>query len=75
VKRTITIFLILASFVNAGLAQTKPPAAAATQKGIEVPFVNKVLPNGFEIIVLPDSSIPLVTVEIAVRNGSFTETP
>ncbi len=75
VKRTITIFLILASFVNAALAQVKPPATAVTQKGIEVPFVNKVLPNGFEIIVLPDSSIPLVTVEIAVRNGSFTETP
>ncbi len=74
-KRTITILLILVSFANAGLAQIKPPAAANTQKGIEIPFVNKVLPNGFEIIVLPDSSIPLVTVEIAVRNGSFTETP
>ncbi|MEQ1921220.1 MAG: pitrilysin family protein [Pyrinomonadaceae bacterium] len=72
-KRTITIFLILASFANAALAQVTPPAA--TQKGIEIPFVNKVLPNGFEIIVLPDNSVPLVTVEIAVRNGSFTETP
>ncbi len=75
VKRTITILLILASFANAGLAQVKPPVTAATQKGVEIPFVNKVLPNGFEIIVLPDTSVPLVTVEIAVRNGSFTETP
>jgi zinc protease len=28
-----------------------------------------------QIIVLPDSSVPLVTVEFAVRNGSFTEPP
>lgn len=50
-------------------------APATQQQGIEIPFVNKVLANGFEVIVLPDNSIPLVTVEIAVRNGSFTETP
>ena len=39
------------------------------------PLVNKVLPNGLEVIVLEDHSVPLVTVELAVRNGSFTETP
>jgi zinc protease len=33
------------------------------------------LPNGLEVIVLEDHSIPLVTVELAVRNGSFTEPP
>jgi zinc protease len=52
--------------VKAKLAETK-------QDDIKVPFVNKKLANGLEVIVLPDSSIPLVTVEIAVRNGSFTE--
>ncbi|MDH3492918.1 MAG: insulinase family protein [Acidobacteriota bacterium] len=36
-------------------------------------FVHKTLPNGLEVIVLPDKSVPLVTVELAVRNGSFTE--
>jgi zinc protease len=40
-----------------------------------IPFVNKVLPNGLEVIVLPDASVPIVTVELAVRNGSFTEPP
>ena len=45
------------------------------QDGTEVPFVNKVLPNGLEIIVLSDPSVPIVTVELAVRNGSFTEPP
>jgi zinc protease len=38
-------------------------------------FVNKQLPNGLEVIVLEDHSIPLVTCELAVRNGSFTEPP
>jgi zinc protease len=33
------------------------------------------LANGLEVIVLPDQSVPIVTVELAVRNGSFTETP
>src|SRR5450432_4907968 len=31
------------------------------------------LPNGLQVLVLEDNSVPLVTVEIAVRNGSFTE--
>jgi zinc protease len=33
------------------------------------------LPNGLQLLVLEDNSVPLVTVEIAVRNGSFTESP
>jgi zinc protease len=56
-------------------AQTPTTNAASVQKGIEIPFVNKILPNGLEVIVLPDASVPLVTVEMAVRNGSFTEPP
>jgi len=34
----------------------------------------KKLPNGLEILVVKDSTVPLVTIEIACRNGSFTET-
>ena len=57
-------------------AAPKPTAPAKpVQQGIEVPFVNKVLPNGLEVIVLSDSSVPIVSVELAVRNGSFTEPP
>jgi zinc protease len=33
------------------------------------------LPNGLEVLVVEDNSVPLVTVEIAVRNGSYTESP
>src|SRR4029453_6003149 len=40
-----------------------------------VPCLNKQLPNGLDVVILEDHSVPLVTVELAVRNGSFTEPP
>ena len=33
------------------------------------------LKNGLEVIVIENRSVPLVTVEIAVKNGAYTETP
>ena len=66
-KNLVSILLITFLFTTISLAQAK--------KGISIPFVNKTLPNGLEVIVLPDSSVPLVTVELAARNGSFTEPP
>jgi zinc protease len=81
-KLLLIPFLALAFTVTPNYAQLKTPAAkpAATaaaqkQEGIEVPFVHKVLPNGLEVIVLRDPSVPIVTVEMAARNGSFTEPP
>ena len=82
-KFYIKSLLILLLVSQLSFAQTKKPVQAAIKtavadeikKDIEVPFVNKVLSNGLEIIVLPDSSVPLVNVELAVRNGSFTEPP
>jgi zinc protease len=60
-------------------AQIRPaPQKAATPQtplAPELKLVNKVLANGLEIIVLEDHSVPLVTVELAVRNGSYTEPP
>jgi zinc protease len=78
--------LILSLASHSVFAQPKAPAqkhaaAAAAVKPLEkkqdyaVPFVNKTLPNGLEVIVLQDSSVPIVTVELDVRNGSFTEPP
>ncbi|MGI8642225.1 MAG: M16 family metallopeptidase [Pyrinomonadaceae bacterium] len=84
-KILINSLLILSILTNVSFAQTakssqvKPQnataAKTATPQSIEVPFVNKVLPNGLEVIVLPDRSVPIVTVELDVRNGSFTEPP
>ncbi len=38
-------------------------------------IVNKQLSNGLEVIVIPNSNVPLVTIEISVKNGAFTEPP
>lgn len=87
VKKSIfSLLLILSVSASISFAQRKKPAQVVPKptpaakpkpqtEAITIPFVNRVLPNGLEIIVLPDNSNPLVTVEIAVRNGSFTEPP
>ena len=31
--------------------------------------------NGLELLVIEDPSVPLVTIEIAVHNGAYTESP
>jgi zinc protease len=85
-KYYLSLFLILSLLPAISPAQksaAKPavaptPAAAAAlapKPAYEIPIVTKTLSNGMEIIVLPDHSVPLVTVELAVRNGSFTEPP
>jgi len=69
--RFLLLVLILSlTQVKSQTIETKP-----TKSGLEVPLITKTLPNGLEIIVLPDDSLPLVTVEAVVRNGSFTEPP
>ena len=87
VKSRIFVFLILVS-VSAtpffGQRRAVKPVVKAAADAVKpapkrpdysVPFVSKTLANGLEVIVLQDSSVPLVTVELAVRNGSFTEPP
>jgi zinc protease len=86
VKYSLFVSLIVVSlFSNSIFSQAVKPAAikraSAAVKPFDkkpeyaVPFVSKTLPNGLEVIVLQDASVPLVTVELAVRNGSFTESP
>ena len=72
----------LSLFSNSLWAQVSKPvgsasasSATAARPVYAVPFVSKTLPNGLEVIVLQDTSVPIVTVELAVRNGSFTEPP
>jgi zinc protease len=54
---------------------TKPSTGTQGPLAETVNLVNKQLGNGLEVIVLEDHSEPLVTVELAVRNGSYTEPP
>ena len=77
-KLFLNSLLIVSVFANFSFAQTAKPAQIApaqTKPAETVPFVTKTLANGLEVIVLPDASVPIVTVELAVRNGSFTEPP
>ena len=54
---------------------TPQGTAAAPARLPQAQLVNRILANGLEVIVLEDHSIPLITIELAVRNGSFTEPP
>ena len=83
-KRLVLVpLLALSIFIGAVPAQRRQPSvsgnlaatAVAPRPAYGVPFVHKTLPNGLEVIVLPDPSVPIATVELAVRNGSFTEPP
>src|SRR5688572_23282094 len=49
--------------------------AAGQRADLEKIIQRRVLPNGLEVIVLEHHGVPLATVEIDVRNGSFTQTP
>jgi zinc protease len=55
-------------------SQVAAPAKTVTAKPAS-DIASKILANGLEIIVLEDHSVPIVTIELAVRNGSFTEPP
>jgi zinc protease len=54
--------------------KTAPQPAAATAAP-QTQLASRVLANGLEVIVLEDHSIPLVSLELAVKNGSYTEPP
>lgn len=65
--------------VRSSSPSAAPAAAAATTAPArpiqQAQLVNRVLSNGLEIIVLEDHSVPLVTIELGVKNGSYTEPP
>ena len=60
--RFIAILLVFI-FILSGAAQAKPE------------WQQKSLKNGLQVIVIENHSVPLVTVELAVKNGSYTEPP
>jgi zinc protease len=91
VKRSFLVALLLFSLLtpstllaaappqqrrSAKPSTTSPTATAAAPARLpEANLISQVLPNGLEVIILEDHSIPLVTIELAVRNGSYTEPP
>ncbi len=56
-------------------ATTGQKTAAAPARLPQAQLANRTLANGLEVIVLEDHSLPLITIELAVKNGSYTEPP
>ena len=86
-RRILVIFALIVGLV--GQATARPqflanpffqqgPGAVAAKPTTASPTADvnsRILGNGLEVVVLEDHSVPLVTIELAVRNGSFTEPP
>lgn len=66
----LVILLGLSLACSDGRAQTSSTAIDISDS----PLRTRVLPNGLEIVVFPDRTVPLVTVEFVARLGSIYET-
>ena len=50
-------------------------ALGAANAGAAGPIEEHTCPNGLTVLVVEDHALPLVTIEIAAKNGSMTESP
>lgn len=68
----------LAAAILTGLLALSGPAPAQAQSAIDVSYEHvhqRVLDNGLTVVVIENHAVPIVTIEIAARNGAFTEPP
>ena len=63
------------TLVTAALLVTTRAGAQSERAELAKRIQRTVLPNGLEVIVVPNPGVPLVTIEADVKNGSFTQTP
>ncbi|GAC1424739.1 MAG: hypothetical protein NVS1B13_11230 [Flavisolibacter sp.] len=49
--------------------------SAASQPRLPVNYYWKKLDNGLEVVVIENHKVPLATIEMAVKNGAYTEGP
>jgi zinc protease len=61
------------ALLPAALALALLAAGPVAAQQMQSPYKTMKLDNGLEVVVIENHSVPLVTVDIAVRNGSFTE--
>ena len=57
------------------LATLSPVVAFGQRAELQKIIQRKVLGNGLEVIVVENHGVPLATIEIDVKNGSFTQSP
>lgn len=63
------IFLLVFGFIILS------SAVSMAQNSLPDNFYFKKLNNGLEVLVIQDKTVPLVTIELTVKNGSYTESP
>src|ERR1700729_1779046 len=51
------------------------PLVATTQPRLPKDYYWEKMPNGLEVVAIENSKVPLATIEIAVKNGAYTEGP
>lgn len=62
----------------AGAVATLLPSATLAQKSSTnsaLPYSEKTLSNGLDVIVVRNTMVPLATIELVAKNGGFTEPP
>ena len=64
-KKILSASFLWVFMAMAGFAQPRLPEHYYWEK----------LPNGLQIVVIENDKVPLATIEIAVKNGAFTEDP
>jgi zinc protease len=52
-----------------------PQIVRGQRAELERRILRQTLPNGLDVIVVPNRGVPLVTIEADVKNGSFTQSP
>lgn len=76
IRRRCRILLLIPLFLCAAVVPSGAQGRAGTTGGQVAalsPYRSMKLDNGLEVIVIENHTVPLITVDIAVRNGSFTE--
>jgi zinc protease len=63
----------LTMLLACALLALSAPALAQIKRAPEKEFSRFYLENGLEVIVVQNNFVPIATIELAVRNGSFTE--
>ncbi len=66
-RRMMAVLLALSGASASGFSQSTGSSA--------LPMRDTVLANGLRVIVLENHAVPIVSVELNVKNGAFTQTP
>lgn len=74
-SRRVVVTRLVLGLTLLATVPTVVPLAAQSRAELEKVIRRKVLANGMEIIVVENHGVPIATLEIDVKNGSFTQPP